>query len=141
MVPAHSSPPSSPTSTCGTTGVVEDFDDILRFWFDRGVDGIRIDAAPAFAKADGLPDADYGGRRRSSSRPVGGQPALGRRRRAHEILRRWRRVGDEYAGDRLFVAEAVVNGAERLARYLRPDEMHSAFNFQFLKAPWDAGLR
>ena len=59
----------------------------------------------------------------------------------HDILRRWRAVGDEYDGDRMFVAEAVVNGAERLALYLRPDEMHCAFNFPFLKAPWDAGLR
>jgi alpha-glucosidase len=57
------------------------------------------------------------------------------------MLRRWRRVGDGFGGDRVFVAEAVVNGAERLSRYLRPDEMHSAFNFPFLKAGWDPGLR
>ncbi len=59
----------------------------------------------------------------------------------HEILRRWRRIGDSYEGDRVFIAEAVVNGPERLSRYLRPDGMHTAFNFQFLKAAWDPGLR
>ena len=37
-----------------------------------------------------------------------------------------------------FVAEAWVQSPDRLARYLRPDELHTAFNFDFLLAPWDA---
>ena len=44
---------------------------------------------------------------------------------------------DGYPGDRVFVAEAMVNGADRLARYLRPDELHTAFTFDFLHASWD----
>jgi alpha-glucosidase len=55
----------------------------------------------------------------------------------HDILRRWRRLGDSYDGDRLFVTEAVVNGPERLSRYVRPDEMHASFNFDYLTAPWE----
>ena len=39
----------------------------------------------------------------------------------------------------MFVAEAWVDEPERLARYLRPDELHTAFNFTYLQAPWDAG--
>jgi alpha-glucosidase len=46
---------------------------------------------------------------------------------------------DDYPGDRLFVAEALVNGPERLARYVRPDELHTAFNFTFMHESWDAG--
>ncbi|WP_324277429.1 alpha-amylase family glycosyl hydrolase [Blastococcus brunescens] len=57
----------------------------------------------------------------------------------HDILRRWRRIGDSYPGGRLFVTEAVVNGPERLSRYVRPDEMHTSFNFDYLTAPWEAG--
>lgn len=38
----------------------------------------------------------------------------------------------------MMVAEAWVPSAERLARYLRPDEYHQSFNFDFLEAPWDA---
>ena len=57
----------------------------------------------------------------------------------HDVLRRWRTIGDEYDGDRLFVTEAVVNGPERLSRYVRPDEMHMTFNFDYLRSPWDAG--
>ena len=47
----------------------------------------------------------------------------------HEIYRGWRRVADAYDGDRMFVAEAWVDSPERLARYVRPDELHTAFNF------------
>jgi alpha-glucosidase len=38
----------------------------------------------------------------------------------------------------LFVTEAVVRTPERLSRYVRPDEMHTSFNFDYLTAPWDA---
>jgi len=56
----------------------------------------------------------------------------------HDIYRAWRRVLDEYDGARMLVAEAWVEPAERLARYVRPDEMHQAFNFSFLSSPWRA---
>ena len=119
-------------------GVRRDFDAILRFWFDRGVDGLRIDAAPALGKAEGLPDADYGGDLRFVTirwvdNPHWDVDVV------HEVFQRFRRVADEYEGDRIFVAEAVVSSAERLAAYLRPDEMQTAFNFPYLKGPWDAG--
>jgi alpha-glucosidase len=38
----------------------------------------------------------------------------------------------------MMVAEAWVEPAERLARYVRPEEMQQAFNFDFLLAGWDA---
>ena len=56
----------------------------------------------------------------------------------HEIYRGWRQVMDEYEGQRAFVAEAWVQDPERLALYVRPDELHTAFNFQYLRAPWEA---
>jgi alpha-glucosidase len=52
----------------------------------------------------------------------------------HEIYREWNRVLAEYDGDRMLVAEAWVEPAERLARYVRKDEMQQAFNFDFLLA-------
>ena len=57
----------------------------------------------------------------------------------HEIYRAWRRVLDEYAGDRIVVAEAwtPTRRAHR-ANYVRPDELHQAFNFQYLSTDWDA---
>ena len=92
---------------------------ILRFWLDRGVDGFRVDAAPAMAKEPGLPDAGYEPGALFESRTWVDNPHWDVDG-VHDILRRWRRIGDAYAGDRLFVAEAVVNGPERLSRYVRP---------------------
>ena len=55
----------------------------------------------------------------------------------HDIMRSWRRIADSYDGDRMFVGEVVVNGPQRLARYMRPDELHTTFNLDFLKSPLD----
>ncbi len=57
----------------------------------------------------------------------------------HEIYRQWRTVLDGYSPARIMVAEAWVQPEERLARYVRPDEMHQAFNFPYLEAPWKPG--
>jgi alpha-glucosidase len=134
----HLFTPQQPDLNWDHDGVRDDFDDVLRFWFDRGVDGFRVDAAPAMAKAPGLPDAGHGpGALFESTRwvdnPHWDVDAV------HDILRRWRRVGDGYDGDRLFVTEAMVNGPERLSRYVRLDEMHTTFNFDYLRCAW--GLR
>ncbi|MFG1814602.1 glycoside hydrolase family 13 protein [Kribbella sp. NPDC049174] len=121
--------------------VVEEFDSILRFWFDRGVDGFRIDVADSMAKDPTLPDvipAPNGEvtRDKYAGHPTYDQPAV------HDIHQRWRRIADEYAatplGPRVFVAEAWLSPADRLAQYVRPNELHSAFNFDALQCPWDA---
>ncbi len=56
----------------------------------------------------------------------------------HDIYRTWRTILDEYDGERIFVAEAWTPTVERTANYVRPDELHQAFNFQYLSTPWDA---
>lgn len=136
----HTFAPEQPDLNWSSESVREGFDDILRFWFDRGIDGIRVDAAPAMAKVPGLPDADYGDDLRFASSEWEDNPHWDVDG-VHDILRRWRAVGDTYDGDRVFVAEAVVRNAERLSRYLRPDELQTAFNFGFLKAAWGPGMR
>jgi len=133
----HTFAPEQPDLDWSNERVREDFDAIVRFWFDRGVDGFRVDAVPAMAKVEGLPDADYGGELRFASAEWVGNPHWDVDG-VHDILRRFRAVADSYDGDRVFVTEAVVNGPERLSRYVRPDEMHTAFNFEFLDCRWDA---
>ncbi len=133
----HTFAPQQPDLNWTSTEVAEEFDSILRFWLDRGVAGFRVDAVCAMAKADGLPDATYDEGLRFApdewtDNPHWDVDAV------HAILRRWRRTLNEYDGDRVFVAEAIVNGPQRLANYLRPDELHTAFNFAFLRANWDA---
>ncbi len=57
----------------------------------------------------------------------------------HEIYRAWRAILDSYgAPDRILCAEAWVEPQERAVRYVRSDEMHQAFNFDFLGASWEA---
>ena len=133
----HLFAPEQPDLNWSDPAVLESFDDVLRFWFDRGVDGLRIDAAPALAKKVGLPDADYGEGAEFRAVDWDDNPHWDVEE-VHDIFRRWRAIADTYDGDRAFVAEAVVSTPERLARYLRPDEMHTAFNFPYLKSPWEA---
>ncbi|MEQ6901499.1 alpha-amylase family glycosyl hydrolase [Nocardioides sp. YIM 152588] len=133
----HLFAPEQPDLDWTEPAVLYDFDDVLRFWFDRGVDGLRIDAAPAMAKKLGLPDADYGGVAEFRTVDWHDNPHWDVEE-VHDIFRRWRAIADTYDGDRAFVAEAVVSTPARLVRYLRPDEMHTAFNFPYLKSPWDA---
>ena len=83
------SPPSSPTSTGAGPAVREDFDAVLRFWLDRGVDGLRVDAAPAMAKVPGLPDAGHAPGARFESRTWVDNPHWDVDS-VHDILRRWR---------------------------------------------------
>ena len=120
--------------------VSDEFERVLRFWLDRGVDGFRIDVAHGLAKADGLPDltaeqlTSEGGELEEtlieSSRPYWDQPGV------HDVYQRWHRVLADYDGDRMAIAEAWVSDAEAMARYLRPDELQQAFNFHWLTATW-----
>ncbi len=120
--------------------VGDDFERVLRFWLDRGVDGFRIDVAMGLVKADGLPDltsaqlaAETGSADemlRHSDWPYLDQPGV------HDVYRRWRRVLADYPGDRMAIAEAWVPDPEAMARYVRPDELQQAFNFHWLLSEW-----
>jgi len=116
--------------------VRDEFAAIMRFWFDLGIDGFRIDVAHGLAKAEGLPDASTVGWPPPAGEPV--EHPHWDRDEVHEIYRAWRALADEYEDPRVFVAEAWVQSPERLARYVRSDELHTAFNFDFLLAPWQA---
>lgn len=108
----HTFAPEQPDLNWDEEQVREEFDAILGFWFERGVDGVRVDAAPGFAKTPGLPDADYGGDLRFRSGQWVGNPHWDIDA-VHPIFQRWRRVADEFDGDRVLVAEAVVAGPDR----------------------------
>ncbi|MBB5869299.1 alpha-glucosidase [Allocatelliglobosispora scoriae] len=106
--------------------VQAEFEDVLRFWFDRGAAGIRIDSAALLAKHPDLPEVHE----------VEAHPFRDRDE-VHEIYRAWRRVAEEYGGDRALIGEVWMPDAQRFANYLRPDELHTAFNLSFLACAWD----
>jgi alpha-glucosidase len=131
----HLFDPSQPDFNWRHPDVRAEFESILRYWLDRGVDGFRIDVAHGLIKAEDLPDVGYRDqmlRRSEAELPYWDQDDI------HEIYRSWRVILDSYPGDRMAVAEAWVSPPERLRRYLAADELHQAFNFDFLTAPWNA---
>jgi alpha-glucosidase len=113
----------------------DEFDRILRFWFDRGIAGFRIDVCHMIVKDKELRNnppvdfwTDHESERFDAERPE-----------VHDVLRRWRRIAEEYDPPRLLLGETYVAGAGRLARfYGEGDELQLAFNFPFLKARFHA---
>ena len=126
-----------------------EFEDILRFWLDRGVDGFRVDVAHGLIKKPGYPDADHtrmgmvtdADEDQDLDFDVDAfEPAMPfiDQDGVHEVYRQWRRVLDAYPHEPMMVAEAWVSPLPRMFRYVRADEMHQTFNFTYLMAGWDA---
>jgi alpha-glucosidase len=126
----HLFAPQQPDLNWDSPDVRAEFSRILRFWLDRGVDGLRVDVAHGLVKPAGLPDAEQPVE--PGRRPYFDQDGV------HEIYRGWRQTLDEYTPQRVMVAEARLRDPERVARYVRPGELDQAFNFEFLWAPWSA---
>jgi alpha-glucosidase len=130
----HFFAPEQPDLDWHNEAVQRDFADVLRFWLDRGVDGFRIDVAQGLFKDQSLtemqePDpptwhADWV--------TAVNQPDL------HPLYRHWRRLADGYEGERVFVGEIVLENQEKVAEYVRPDELQLAFNLALLWDDWDA---
>jgi alpha-glucosidase len=133
----HMFAPEQPDLDWTHPDVHAEFQSVLRFWLDRGVDGFRIDVAHGLAKnlAEPLPDLGAKAVDKVMRYSVHDHP-LWDRDDVHDIYREWRKVLDEYTPPRNAVAEAWV-APGRLGRYVRGDELHQAFNFPFLLTPWD----
>jgi alpha-glucosidase len=131
----HLFAPDQPDLDWHNPQVREDFEEILRFWLDRGVDGFRIDVAHGLVKDKELadePEPFPAVRFSSDWRTAVDQPEV------HDVYRDWHRLTGEYDGDRVLVGEVVFSDQKRVAPYLRPDELHMAFNFSLIFARWDA---
>jgi alpha-glucosidase len=126
----HLFTPEQPDVNWNHPDVRREHEDVLRFWFDRGVAGIRIDSAALLVKDPALPEVP-------ADPAPGGHPFTDRDE-LHEVYRGWRAVADSYEDPRVLVGEIWLPDARRFADYLRPDEMHTAFNFDFMARPWDA---
>ncbi len=124
----HAFDSSQPDFNWRNPEVVDYFDGVLRFWFERGVDGFRIDVAHGLFKDAEMPDAVGDGHNYG----MWDQPEV------HDIYRRWRAIGDAMHPERYFVGEIWVPSVEGTRAYLEPDELHQAFTFDLLVQPWEA---
>ncbi len=132
----HLFDPSQPDLNWENEEVRAEFDEVLKFWLDRGVDGFRVDVAHGMVKDMSYPDVGGTAQALLTNSRVVGHPHWDRDE-IHPINRRWRRILDQYDGDRMMVAEAWVR-PETYPLYLRQDEYHQVFNFDLLQAEWDA---
>ncbi len=142
------------------------FEDVLRFWLDRGADGFRVDVAHGLYKEESLRDqvrtegskragtavafdsdtddaaddegTDSTGDPHSMVERVLQDEPMWDQPEVHDVYRRWHQVLAEYPGDRMNVAEAWTQTPESMAAFVRPDEMNQAFNFSWLLAEWSA---
>ncbi|GAB3591856.1 glycoside hydrolase family 13 protein [Angustibacter peucedani] len=117
---------SQPDVNWGHPDVMVEWLRVLRFWLDRGVDGLRVDAAGALAKAPGYPELVDGGPSPFSDRPE-----------TLELYRRWREEVDPYEPPRLLVAEAWGR-PDVVSRYAAPGLMDQVFTFDLLFTPFEA---
>jgi alpha-glucosidase len=127
----HLFDPAQPDLNWDEPGVAHAMHDVLRFWLDRGVDGFRADVIHCIGKDPALPD---------DPEATAGIPhcALNDVEVTHPRLRAIRSLVDRYEGDRLMVGEVYLLDSDAVARYYgEGDELHLAFNFPPLYAPWD----
>ncbi|MFT3875041.1 MAG: glycoside hydrolase family 13 protein [Propioniciclava sp.] len=132
----HTHAPEQPDLNWKNADVHAEFLTTLAFWADRGVDGFRIDVAQQVSKD--LPEVlpSFEQLRTPGAYPEGQHPAKDRDD-VQEIYAEWRRLFDRYDPPRMAVAEAWVP-AHRRVRYAAATSLGQAFNFDLLRANWDA---
>jgi alpha-glucosidase len=128
----HNFLPQQPDLNWDNPEVVAAMHEVMRFWFDRGVDGFRIDVVHCIGHDPSFPDDEE---------PWVGIPhcAINEHPSTHEHIRAMRKLADSYEGDRVLVGETALPGTHWVAPYYgHDDELHLAFNFAATRAPWDA---
>jgi alpha-glucosidase len=98
-----------------------EFASILRFWFDRGIDGFRIDVAHGLYKDPAF---------------RAGQANAWDQDEVLSVWREWRTISDSYT-DRAFVGEVYLYDMDRVAQYVGARRLHQAFNFVVAKTPFE----
>lgn len=126
----HNFLPEQPDLNWWNEDVRAAFDDIMRFWLDRGVAGFRVDVAHGIVKDRELRD--------NPDPSVSTYNA--NRDDVHDVFRRWRTLVDAYDPQRVLLGETWVMELERLVRFYGSgtDELHLAFNFPFTFSPLEA---
>ena len=137
----HNFLPQQPDLNWWNPAVRDAFDDIYRFWFDRGVAGFRIDVAHGIVKDRELRDNPVATPDDPPHVRAHGQRTIYNveRPEVHDVLRRWRALANTYDPPRILLGETYVRDVKTMGRfYGTGDELHLAFNFTYLHAPFQA---
>jgi len=138
----HTFTPWQPDFNWYNPDVIDYFERMLTFWFDRGVEGIRVDAVPVLGKHPELPD--------SPAVPPGLTDGQAWRYNiyghfypsAHEVWKGWRRLIDDYErthpGRHLVTISESYGSAEEMLKYMQGDEFHQTFAFDLMLITWAA---
>jgi alpha-glucosidase len=132
---------SQPDLNWWNDDVRTEFDRIVRFWFDRGIAGFRIDVCNLIVKDAELRDNPPATEADDADTQMFGQRSVynGNRPEVHDVIRRWRAIAESYDPPRVLVGETPVDDSEVLARfYGNGDELNLAFNFPFITAEFRA---
>ena len=139
----HNFLPEQPDLNWWCEDVRTAFDDIVRFWWDRGVAGFRIDVCNMIVKDARLRDNPPATQDDPFIMQMFGQRPeyTSNRPEVHAVLKHWRRLADEYDPPRVLLGETNVEALETLASFYGDgtDELSLAFNFPFLESPFEAG--
>ncbi len=132
--------PEQPDLNWRNPAVADEFDAIIRFWLDRGVDGFRVDVCGGLVK-----DAEL-----RSNPEVGTWDPDGTRWEQWEafehrhdvfqpesldVFRRWRSIVDEYGA--WLMGETYTLDPEGLATLVPGDGLHGGFWFEPMHIEWD----
>ncbi len=133
--------PEQPDLNWRNPAVVDEFDEILRYWCERGVDGFRIDVAHGLVKHPDFPD-------NPQPRPI--EDGMGPRELFDcfdhlydleqddnvDVYRRWNRVIAPYGA--MLIGEVATSEPHRVARYSSDgDALHSVFYLRPTRTAWD----
>jgi alpha-glucosidase len=132
---------SQPDLNWWNDSVRDAFDDILRFWFDRGVAGFRIDVCHSIIKDRQLRDNPAATADDHWWVQLMGQRSVYNacRPEVHDVLRRWRELAESYDPHRVLIGETYVLEPEQLGSfYGAGDELNLAFNFMLIHSTFRA---
>jgi len=136
----HNFLPTQPDLNWWNPAVHAEFDKILRFWFDRGIAGFRIDVAHGIYKDKLLRDDPPSGEVFSRFDHLGLREVYSKNRpEVHELFQAWRAIADSYTPGRILLGETWVSSLQDLGKfYGHSDQLNLALNFPFLLSTFDA---
>jgi alpha-glucosidase len=134
--------PKQPDLDWWNDAVRAEFEDILGYWYDRGIAGFRIDVAHGIVKDRELRDNPQAREDDAAVyRWMGQRPEFSMLRpEVHDVFRRWREISVAREPERVLIGETVVHDVETLVTFYGTgvDELHLAFNFVFVHGEFSA---